>query len=83
MPASKAEVGMRNANLQNDIASLQSESAALTAEVATLTAENAADQALLNTVVAQVNKLTPVSLSTATRSMLVYSWQRRRMRLSQ
>ena len=56
LPASKAEVRLGDAKLQAKDAKLE-------AEVTDLKAENAETQALLNHVIEQVNKLTPVSAS--------------------
>ena len=65
LPASKAEVRMRKAHLQTEIAGLQSKNANLTAKIVTLTAKNTAEQELIDAVINQVNKLTPVRSSSA------------------
>ena len=65
LPASKAEVRAKNAGLQAELANLQANNTQLKAEVATLQAGNAAEETLLNNLVLQVNKLTPVSTSVA------------------
>ena len=63
LPASKAEVRAKDATLESEVANLQAKNAGLHTEVATLTADNTAEEAVINTVIAQVNKLTPVSLN--------------------
>ena len=80
LPASKAEVRINDANSQAEIAALeieharlQADNAGLSIDVADLQAENKEDQALLNTIIAQVNNLTPVSIHTVLPKMLVRS----------
>ena len=62
LPASKAEVRVKDAGFQTQIAGLQSENVELSAQVANLQTENAQDEAALNSLVLQVNMLTPVSI---------------------
>ena len=61
-PPSKAELRYVAANLHADNADLQTEVASLEADNANLRVENTRIQALLNAVILQVNKLTPVSI---------------------
>lgn len=63
LPASKAQVRIENAKLQAEVVNLQAENANLQAEVTE-------DRALLNTVISQVNKLTPVSMNTVVPNMV-------------
>ena len=64
-PASKAEVNNETANLQTEMANLQAANAKLHSEVAVLTSEKAEEQAELDAIDLQVDRLTPVSASTA------------------
>lgn len=61
LTASKAEVRVANADLQTEVTNLRSDGVGLRADVVHLQAETKEEQALLNTVALQVNKLTPVS----------------------
>ena len=61
LPASKAEVRNKDADLQTELTNLQARNANLKAEVAALTAGHAEVQAVIKTVIQQVNKITPVS----------------------
>ena len=71
LPASQAEVRANDAVLQAELATLQATNANLTAEVVDLQAEQTQDQATLSTVISQVNKLTPVSISTTFLNLLL------------
>ena len=63
LPASKAEVRSKDADLQAELANLRAKNVNLEAEVAVLNADHAQQQALIENVILQVNKIAPVSAS--------------------
>ena len=61
LPASKAEVRNKDADQQTELINLEAKNANLKAEVAALNADRAQKQAVIETVILQINKITPVS----------------------